>query len=457
MQSLKKFQKTNRSLLTNASYRSCRFSLRFSISYVLAIGTLIFVGCGDALQPQYPLALSVFETDNVAVFSKPQVFRGERTYLMVCSFQQGTSTLRWFDLNGGLVREHQIKDSVSDVISSNDFVLQATHFATGLNGIYRIGPNKTTIEVQPPNLATFRDYVNWKQDGHQFICYHVVNDKSQKTYSVGALCLNMDTHFERVWNHNQFTPTEVDRGWILKKVTPETHELVLSTSNDSLNCALVVRASPPVNSLRIWAMNAASTGSGLSGNIKWIGTGDFDSDLSDEIIGITNQDAIVIADGYFQNVVYSRRLGAPFSNARLRSGLLGNDGFTDIVFSFSTQSKDGAFTTLIEPAMDRVSPVSKSLNREGDFFDVFFLQTDFEPQTTGLLFAEQQRADFFIKYYNSETGTPSTVLNLTGSLIDYYPLDVPESNFLYLIVTYEREGKIFVSIEKTDLTYFKFF
>ena len=422
------------------------------------IGSLIFHGCESSLKPQYPLTVTEFLADeDVAVSCKPQTFRGEGTYLMLCSFKNGTTTLQWFDLSGNLVREHLVKDSISEVVSSNDFVLQATHFATGLNGIYRIKPEKTTLEVQAPNQATFRDYIHWKQDGHQFICYHVVDKQSLKTYSIGALCLNLDTHFERVWSHSLFTPEQVDRGWILKKMTAETHELVMSTSNDSLNCALVVRASPPINSLRIWSMSAAKENSGLSGDVKWVGTGDFDSDLSDEVIGIKNQNALVIADGYFQNVVYSRNLGAPFSKAGLKSGMLGNDGFTDIVFSFSTKADGKAFTTLIEPAMDKISPIGRTLNGNSHFSDVFFLQTGNDSQTTGLLHAEQENAGFSMKKYDAETGKSNVLLKMPGSLIDYCPLGTPESNFLHFIVLYENEGKTLVSIEKTDQTYFKFF
>lgn len=373
---------------------------------------------------------------------------------MVCSFSGGISTLNWFDLDGNVVRKHEVKDSISNVVSSNDFVLQATHFATGLKGIYRITPNKTTLEVRSPEKASLRDHIHWKQDGHQFICYQVVDNNTQKTYSIGALCLNMDTHFERVWNHTLFTPNQVDRGWVLKKLTSDAHELVLSTTGDSTNCALVVRASPPINSLRIWPMNTAQSTAGLSSDIKWIGVGDFDSDLFDEVIGIRNQNELVIADGYFQNVVYSKRLGAPFSKAGLKAGMLNNDNFTDIVFSFSTKTDGHSFYTLVEPARNQVSAVGRTLT---DFFDVYFLQPDSQMPSSGLLHAVQETASFNLRNFDWETGKSQVVLSKKGVLVDWYPLDVPASNFLHLVVLYKDAGKLVLSVEKTDQTYFKFF
>jgi hypothetical protein len=137
--------------------------------------------------------------------------------------------------------------------------------------------------------------------------------------------------------------------------------------------------------------------------------------------------------------------------------MLGNDGFTDIVFSFSTKAGGKAFTTLIEPAMDKVSPIGRTLTQNSHFSDVFFLQTGNDSQTIGLLHAEQENTGFSLKNYDAQTGKSDMLLKMPGSLIGYYPLGTPESNFLHFIVLYENEGKTLVSIEKTDQTYFKFF
>ncbi len=422
------------------------FSSTSLISLFFSIGILNFVTSCNSSRQEYPKTLAEFFGDDLSVFTKTQVFRGGNTFLLIGSYHHGVTTLRWHDLSGNTVREHTVKDSITDVISSNDFVLQATHFATGINGVYRVSPKETTVEQRARPETYLSDFQHWIQDGHQFICYQVVSTSSQKAFSVGALCLSIDAHLEKVWSHEVMLPSAVNANWVLKEIAGGNHELVISP-DDSVHTGFIVRVSPPFNSLRLLPTYRNKTTSVR--DIQWIGTGDFDSDLTDELVGIADYSAITILDSYLQNTVYVRNVGDSVLAANVKCGFLDSDPFMDIIGSLRVQGGKEDLTALLQPALNKVTPIGVSLVKTRKILPFFFMKNRVDEHQY-LIYALQKTNEFSILLFNPKTERSQELLSKKGMLSDFNPIGVPQSNYLHLLLSCSDAGKTVVSIESTE-------
>lgn len=422
----------------------CRVFIKHSIT-LAGIMLLFFSSC-QLHQPNHARLFEIPANEQF-IFVQEQIYRGNKHILCLATYSNNYSTLRWINMRGQVVRTCTIPDSVVFVSSSNDFVLQAVHYAGSAKAVYAIAADNTTNVVSAAQNSNYLNYVTHKVDNTRFICWQIKQSDSAYTQRIGTLCLNELSRLKLNWQTETNLPVPCHTNWLQRKTGVDKYELLLTSPIPEVTVC-TVKIAEIENSVQTAVI--AATNSTQHQSLQLIGQGDFNNNTCEEVITLLNGNEIALLDDNLLNIVYSKANTDTALALTAKTGFITYDDYTDIacIAQFKNMTTDQL--VIFEPALNKLSAF-ENMPRNMRILDTYLINK-WNSKRPGVMYANTPGNNFAIIIYQPENKQKETVLATTNQKLLYYkPVELDTENNLFLLTVVQAENGSSVWLHNTGL------